>query len=71
MPVTLLELHVAMHVICALVMYVLWWDKPHNISEQLVLNERREGACDVLQSAGFVLSCEPAVEVPSPAQETP
>lgn len=31
LPVTLLELRVAMHVICAVVMYLLWWDKPQDI----------------------------------------
>lgn len=69
LPVTLRERHVAMHVICALIMYGLWWDKPHNVSAQLVLNESRDGGCAVvLQSAGFELSW---VDIPSPAQETP
>lgn len=37
LPVTLLELHVALHVICALIIHIFWWDKPQNITEPLIL----------------------------------
>lgn len=33
LPVTLLEVNTLGHVICALVIYVLWWNKPRSINE--------------------------------------
>ncbi|KAI5780144.1 hypothetical protein DFH27DRAFT_468073, partial [Peziza echinospora] len=32
LPITLLELHTIMHVVCALLMYLLWLKKPQNIA---------------------------------------
>lgn len=56
LPVTLLELHVAMHVVCALIMYLLWWNKPQSITEPLTLVEDHDNAgVLVLQSQGLVL----------------
>ncbi|KAF2004211.1 hypothetical protein P154DRAFT_379750, partial [Amniculicola lignicola CBS 123094] len=31
LPLTLLELHVLTHVVCAFGMYVLWWGKPYDV----------------------------------------
>lgn len=33
LPITLLEVNTLGHVICALVIYVLWWNKPRSINE--------------------------------------
>ena len=33
LPVTLLEVNTLAHVICALIIYILWWDKPKLINE--------------------------------------
>ncbi|RPB06945.1 hypothetical protein P167DRAFT_477651, partial [Morchella conica CCBAS932] len=35
LPVTLLEIHVAMHVICAIGMYIFWFNKPQDVGEPL------------------------------------
>lgn len=32
-PITLLEINCVAHVLCALLIYVLWWHKPQNIKE--------------------------------------
>lgn len=54
LPVTLLELHVAVHVICALIMYLFWWDKPHNIGEPVTLFDDIADACIyALKSADY------------------
>jgi len=37
LPITLLEVNTFAHVVCALIMYVLWWHKPLDIREPLVL----------------------------------
>lgn len=33
LPVTLLELHTCLHTFCALVTYVMWWDKPVDVKQ--------------------------------------
>lgn len=61
LPVTLLELHVAVHVICALMMYVVWWDKPQDVVEPHSLSHDIEWATmHALVTAGFTI--EPAQE---------
>ncbi|KAI1627818.1 hypothetical protein EDD37DRAFT_277949 [Exophiala viscosa] len=37
LPITLLEINTVAHVVCALMMYALWWHKPLNISEPVVI----------------------------------
>lgn len=37
LPVTLLEVNTLGHVLCAFVMYLLWWYKPHSIRQPTVL----------------------------------
>ncbi|KAI2479136.1 hypothetical protein Ptr902_09347 [Pyrenophora tritici-repentis] len=37
LPTTLLEVHVVAHVVCALIMYVLWWHKPRQVESPTVL----------------------------------
>lgn len=37
LPITLLEVTVVGHVLCALVLYALWWDKPRRTEEPTVL----------------------------------
>lgn len=49
----LMELHVAMHVICAIIMYLLWWDRPQDINEPVALVEDLGEACiKLLRSEG-------------------
>ncbi|USP76876.1 hypothetical protein yc1106_04150 [Curvularia clavata] len=36
-PTTLLEVHVVAHVVCALVMYLLWWHKPRQVTSPTIL----------------------------------
>ena len=38
LPVTLLEVNTLGHVLCAFVMYLLWWYKPHSIRQPTVLH---------------------------------
>ena len=37
LPVTLLEVTAVSHVVCALVLYALWWHKPRKVDEPTVL----------------------------------
>lgn len=39
LPVTLLELNVMMHVVCALVVYICWWKKPHDAGRAISLSQ--------------------------------
>lgn len=54
LPVTLSELHIGMHVVCAFVMYFFWWDKPHDIGEPFPLLDDVGLACLIaIRSKGF------------------
>lgn len=56
LPVTLLELHIAMNVICALIMYICWWDKPQGLTEPLALLQDVADPCLYsLVSAGYAI----------------
>lgn len=44
MPVSLLELNTFAHAICALLVYVLWWDKPLDVSEPTVIDVSQSDA---------------------------
>ena len=35
LPITLLELNTFAHVLCAVFMYAIWWEKPQNVAEPL------------------------------------
>ena len=37
LPTTLLEVHVVAHVVCALIMYILWWHKPRQVTSPTLL----------------------------------
>jgi hypothetical protein len=37
LPTTLLEVHVVAHVVCALIMYMLWWHKPRQVTSPTIL----------------------------------
>ncbi|KAL1793678.1 hypothetical protein ACET3X_008660 [Alternaria dauci] len=37
LPTTLLEVHVVAHVVCALIMYILWWHKPRQVTAPTLL----------------------------------
>ena len=50
LPLTLLEVHVLAHVIVALIMYLIWFSKPYNVSNPLVLDSP-----DVLEAGAFFL----------------
>lgn len=39
LPLTLLELNVMMHVVCALVVYICWWKKPHDAGRAISLSQ--------------------------------
>lgn len=39
LPITLLELHTVMHILCAAVMYFFWWDKPLDATEPISVIE--------------------------------
>jgi hypothetical protein len=37
LPITLLEVHVVAHVVCALIMYAIWWHKPRQVTSPTLL----------------------------------
>jgi hypothetical protein len=37
LPTSLLEVHTVAHVVCALIMYVIWWHKPRQVASPTVL----------------------------------
>lgn len=37
LPVTIIEINVIVHVLCAVAVYVCWWKKPHNVGRALSL----------------------------------
>lgn len=41
LPVTLLELHTICHVVCAAIIYGLWWYKPYDVIHPLVIDDQR------------------------------
>jgi hypothetical protein len=41
LPVSLLELNTLAHALCTLIVYVLWWKKPLNIEQPLLIHEDR------------------------------
>jgi hypothetical protein len=41
LPVSLLELNTFAHALCTLIVYVLWWKKPLNIEQPLLIHEDR------------------------------
>jgi hypothetical protein len=41
LPTTLLEVHVVAHVVCALIMYILWWHKPRQVTSATILKGER------------------------------
>ena len=40
LPATLLELNTVVHSICALLIYITWWDKPLDIDEPTVIHTK-------------------------------
>lgn len=38
LPMSLLEIHTAAHALCALLVYALWWDKPYDVADAIILN---------------------------------
>lgn len=64
LPVTLLELNTIAHVGCAIVLYVIWWYKPQDVSEQVIIDTTECTTCDrLLTTRGVFKSCL-AIEVP-------
>ncbi|KLU90681.1 hypothetical protein MAPG_10533 [Magnaporthiopsis poae ATCC 64411] len=40
LPLTLLELHTVVHILCALVIYAMWWKKPHDVTTSELVDQR-------------------------------
>ncbi|KAK2460446.1 hypothetical protein APHAL10511_007611 [Amanita phalloides] len=38
LPISFLEINTVAHVVCALIMYFLWWEKPLNVKDPIVLS---------------------------------
>lgn len=45
LPVTLLELNTLVHIGCAIILYLLWWCKPQDVSEPIVFDFSRCQQC--------------------------
>ena len=61
LPITLLEVTVVGHVVCALVLYALWWHKPRRIEEPTILKGSWTGPL-----AAFMLMSSRVDAVPNP-----
>jgi hypothetical protein len=61
LPITLLEVTVVGHVVCALVLYALWWHKPRRIEEPTVLRGSWTGPM-----AAFMVMSSRVDAVPNP-----
>lgn len=64
LPVTLLEIHVMIHVFCAFAMYILWFNKPYNVERPLLASDPRVADMAALfilddMTVGLQPSCHP------------
>jgi hypothetical protein len=41
LPVTLLELHVLVHIICAILLYIIWFNKPYDVRSPYICRDQR------------------------------
>ena len=71
-PISLLEVHAMVHVVCALIMYALWWKKPLNVQKptriDLGLDDGLESLAfgiQVLNDYGFSFPRDARVQSPS------
>jgi hypothetical protein len=62
LPLPLLELHIIMHVLCAVIMYVFWWHKPMDVRHPIDLGEKIDGFREALQG-----DPHPALQNPEPS----
>ena len=53
MPVSLLELNTFAHAICALLVYLLWWDKPLDVQEPTAIDAGSSGAARNICALAF------------------
>jgi len=51
LPITLLELNTIAHVICAIALYGIWWYKPQDASEQVIIDITECTTCNELLRA--------------------
>lgn len=63
LPVTLLELNTIAHVGCAIAIYGIWWYKPQDVSEQVIMDTTECTTCDDLLRTRGVFKSGVAVEV--------
>lgn len=75
LPITLLELNVAMHVVCAIVMYGFWWRKPLEVNQPICLELGAEDIAflrcmsKIPRNASFLIF--PELSSPTDPQEDP
>lgn len=53
LPVSLLEVHVVVHVLCTMVVYLFWWRKPQDVGLHLTLGSVDRGRSAFIFAAGF------------------
>ena len=53
MPISLLELNTFAHALCALLVYLLWWDKPLDIQEPTVVESGKSAAARNVCAMGW------------------
>ena len=41
LPITLIEVHTLAHIVCALMMYIIWFEKPYGVNAPIVLDDPR------------------------------
>lgn len=70
LPVTLLEIHVVVHVLCTVVVYLFWWRKPQDVGLHLTLGSVDKGRSAFIFTAGFEnLNFAASRTIPDPVQD--
>jgi hypothetical protein len=57
LPITLLELNTLAHVMCAVILYVAWWDKPQNVNEPLEIHLEPSVAAIIFYLSSYDFEC--------------
>jgi hypothetical protein len=55
LPIALLELHTAAHVVCSAILYLVWWYKPQNVDQPIKITLEPSEAVTVLYPGSYEL----------------
>jgi hypothetical protein len=54
LPITLLELNTVAHVVCAILMYIVWWHKPQDVNQPEFVDVRDPGLDTLLSESSTI-----------------